>query len=96
MTIIIERATAGRRAGRSCRRPAPRLRRARRCRRYVKKGELRVGDAPIGRGSKRFSGRMGGRALTPGRYRARLSATDAAGNRSRERSLAFRIVTGSR
>ena len=32
------------------------------------------------------------RALKPGRYRARIVATDALGARSRQRKLAFRIV----
>jgi hypothetical protein len=33
-----------------------------------------------------------GKALKPGRYRARLVATDAQGARSKERRLALRIV----
>jgi hypothetical protein len=42
----------------------------------------------------RFTGRVGGRVLRPGRYRAVLTATDAAGNRSAPRRLRFRIVRG--
>jgi hypothetical protein len=45
-------------------------------------------------GSLRFSGRLHGRALRPGRYRARVVATDPAGNRSAPRRVAFRIVSG--
>jgi CSLREA domain-containing protein len=41
---------------------------------------------------KRFSGRIGRRALKPGRYRATLVATDAAGNRSNRKRLPFRVV----
>jgi hypothetical protein len=40
----------------------------------------------------RFSGRIGRRALRPGRYRLAVRAVDAAGNRSAARSAAFRIV----
>jgi len=40
----------------------------------------------------RFSGRIGTRALRRGRYKLRLVATDAAGNRSAPRTVAFRIV----
>ena len=40
----------------------------------------------------RFSGRIGKRALRPGRYRVRITAIDAAGNRSAPRSARFRIA----
>lgn len=45
-------------------------------------------------GSRRvdFSGRLGKRALCPGRYRAVVTARDAAGNRSRAYRVAFKIV----
>ena len=39
-----------------------------------------------------FSGRIGRRALSPGRYRATISATDDAGNRSARKRTSFRIV----
>jgi uncharacterized delta-60 repeat protein len=39
-----------------------------------------------------FSGRVGRHALRPGRYRATLTATDASGNHSKARAVAFRIV----
>jgi hypothetical protein len=42
----------------------------------------------------RFSGRIGRRALAPGRYRAVVTATDATGNRSAPRRLSFRVVKG--
>jgi hypothetical protein len=38
--------------------------------------------------------RIGKRTLRPGRYRAVLTATDAAGNRSARRAIRFRIVRG--
>ena len=41
---------------------------------------------------RRFSGRLGGRRLKPGRYKFRLKAIDAAGNAARPVTLAFRIV----
>jgi hypothetical protein len=40
----------------------------------------------------RFSGRIGRRALLPGRYRAVVTATDAAGNKSLPRRVRFRII----
>jgi hypothetical protein len=40
----------------------------------------------------RFTGRIGRRALRPGRYRVVVTATDAAGNRSAPKAARFRIV----
>jgi hypothetical protein len=45
-----------------------------------------------GANTKKFSGRIGKRALKRGRYRATLIATDAAGNRSKAKRLTFRVV----
>jgi len=42
----------------------------------------------------RFSGRLGKRTLRPGRYRAVITATDAAGNCSTPRRTSFRIMRG--
>jgi hypothetical protein len=39
-----------------------------------------------------FSGRIGTKKLSPGRYRAVLRATDVAGNASKTKTLTFRIV----
>jgi hypothetical protein len=39
-----------------------------------------------------YSGRVGRTKLRPGTYRATLTATDAAGNRSRARTVSFRVV----
>ena len=47
-----------------------------------------------GANSIRFSGRVGSKALKPGRYRAVITATDAAGNRSAPKSVRFRVVAG--
>jgi hypothetical protein len=49
-------------------------------------------QSKAGANSKRFSGRIGKRALKPGRYRATLVATDAAGNRSKAKRLTFKVV----
>jgi CSLREA domain-containing protein len=45
-----------------------------------------------GANTKKFSGRIGKRALKPGRYRATLVATDAAKNRSKPKRLLFKVV----
>ncbi len=59
--------------------------------RYRRVGRLtRSGRAGVNR--TRFSGRLGKRALRPGRYRVRITAIDAAGNRSARRIARFRIT----
>ncbi len=72
-----------------------RLRRAlarRACVIHARSGQLsRAGRGP-GAVSTPFTGRIGRRALRLGRYRATVTATDAAGNRSRPRRVTFRIV----
>lgn len=92
--VRVLRALAGRRAAGGACVPPTRANRARaRCARYVQTG--RVGAVPgtvNGFVSRRFTGRVGGRALAPGAYRVELRATDAAGNRSAPRSTGFRIV----
>lgn len=64
----------------------------RRCYRWV-----RVGTRPFtgkaGANSVRFDGRVGERWLTPGSYRARLAATDAAKNRSKPHRLTFTVLS---
>jgi hypothetical protein len=49
-------------------------------------------SAKRGRNTIAFSGRIGAKALKPGRYRAVITATDAAGNRSAAKNLSFRIA----
>jgi hypothetical protein len=61
------------------------------CTRYGSVGELRRSGTQ-GANSIRFTGRIATRALGPGRYRAVISATDTAGNRSPLSSTAFRVA----
>jgi len=81
-----------RRSGRArCARPTPRLRHKHGCVRRRRAGVLRRG-LPAGEAEIPFSGRIGRRALRPGRYRLRISAVDRAGNRSRTAVLPFVVV----
>lgn len=59
--------------------------------RFHKVGSLRRHEA-AGRGSIRFSGKLGRKALRPGRYRALVTAVDAAGHRSSPQRVTFTIV----
>lgn len=57
-----------------------------------KVGVLRRAGLRAGAHTVPFSGRIRGRRLRPGRYLAVLTATDAAGNRSRKRSVRFTVT----
>jgi CSLREA domain-containing protein len=89
--FTLERRTTGRRVGKRCRKRTRKNAGKRHCTRYVRAGRF-AQVAAVGKNSKRFSGRIGKRALKPARYRARLVATDAARNSSKPRLLAFRVV----
>jgi len=73
-----------------CVRPSRRLTRGRRCRLFVPDGTL-VRSAPSGAIRIPFSGRVGRRALRPGRYRAGLTAA-IGGQSAKPTVLTFRVV----
>ena len=82
----VQRRLPGRRVRGRCVKPRPRNRRARRCTRWVaRKGSFNV-TGVAGENRFRFTGRLRGRKLPPGRYR--LVGT-AAGSR---KTASFRIV----
>jgi hypothetical protein len=89
--IAIDRLRPGRRVGSKCRRPTRRLAKKRRCTRIVATGSL-TRNSRAGANSTPFSGRIGKKALRPGRYRATVTATDGAGNRSKARRVSFNVV----
>ena len=93
--ISIFRLTRGRRVGRRCRKATRRRRHRPRCTRSVKKGTLSA-PGKAGKNSKFFSGRLRGKALRRGKYKATFSAKDSAGNKARSRTLRFRIVSARR
>lgn len=65
--------------------------RKRRCKAWKKIGSIRKA-VTAGRNTIVFSGRLAGRKLGPGRYRALLKITDAAGNVSQTEIVKFRVV----
>ena len=68
-----------------------RLLRRRRCTAYKRIGSIEQRVTP-GRNTIVFNGRIAGRRLRPGRYRAVLVITDDAGNRSRVERIRFRVL----
>jgi hypothetical protein len=90
--ILIERALPGRLLGRRCVQPTRRLRRNRRCTRFLRAGTITFRNRHAGANRISFRGRVGRRALARGTYRATITANDAAGNRSTPRRAGFRII----
>jgi len=94
VALLVYRALPGRRARRRCVPGSRRLRSAPRCTRHAYRGfVVRVG-VRAGRRLIRFSGRLRGRALVPGRYRMGIYAVDAAGNSAIPRAVGFTIAAG--
>jgi hypothetical protein len=90
MKIAIQAKARGRRVGRTCRADSPRLHRKPRCSRTITIATL-TRTSHTGRNKVAFSGRIGGRALKPGRYQAIFTAVDSAGA-SPPKALGFTIV----
>lgn len=89
--FTIDRKVLGRKVRGRCVRPTGRNSGRRRCVRYRRVSSFsQQGQERANR--RRFSGRVGGRSLRAGAYRATVRAIDAAGNRSRARRLHFRVV----
>ncbi|MEA2444958.1 MAG: hypothetical protein QOJ12_2250, partial [Thermoleophilales bacterium] len=91
VTLVIERSTSGRRKGRTCVKPTKKLRKAKKCTRWLAAGTL-TRQSAAATTKLAFSGRIGKKALKPGSYRAVVTAVDPAGNVSAKRTLAFRVV----
>jgi uncharacterized repeat protein (TIGR01451 family) len=87
----IDRKMTGRRVGKACRKPTRRNRHARTCTRYVSQGAF-AQNSIVGPNVRKWSGKLGAKSLTRGRYRATVVATDAAGKVAVGRQLNFRIV----
>jgi virginiamycin B lyase len=89
VSVKIERKARGRRVRGRCRAKAST---GRRCTLWKSAGRSLTRQGLQGPNSIAFSGRLGRRALKVGSYRALITATDAARNRSRTVKLGFAIV----
>jgi hypothetical protein len=93
--IGIARRRPGRVSRGRCVKPTRRLAHRRRCTRHIAVGTLRYRRLKAGEQRQAFVGRVRGKVLSPGRYRAAIVAVDRADRRSRRKTAAFRIVRGS-
>jgi hypothetical protein len=89
--VTLTRRAAGRKVGGRCRRRTRANRGRPRCTLYRRVGNFTQQGA-AGSNTRRFGGRLRGRKLNPGAFRAGFVATDAAGNRSRRKRVSFTIV----
>ena len=95
VTFLVERQLAGRLVKGKCKAQTRANRDAKRCKRYKRAGAFRAAGV-AGANRKPFSGRIGKKSLTPGPYRVTLSATDAAGNRSKPQTLSLQVARPSK
>ena len=93
--FTVQRAKAGRKKGRRCVAPNRRNQQSPRCTRYrrVKGSFSHAGEAGLNR--FRFTGRLRGKKLPPGRYRLVVVVADAAGQKSTPARAKFRVVRRS-
>jgi hypothetical protein len=92
-TVSVARRLPGRRAGNGrCARLTARLRRRPACTRLVRVGAITRKGSRTGRVALVFSGRIGGRALVPGRYRATIVVRDSRRRRSAPRHASFTVI----
>ena len=80
LTFTLEKARPGRRVRGRCRRPTRRNRKRPRCARYVALPGSFTDTGEAGANSLTLPRRLGGRRLTPGRYRMLITARDQFGN----------------
>ena len=90
--FTVERAQPGRRVRGRCVKPTRRNRKRPKCTRYVRQRGSFTVAAGAGETRFRFTGRLRGRKLRPGRYRLVAVATDDTGKRSAPKRARFTIV----
>jgi virginiamycin B lyase len=91
VTYRFQRLAPGRRRGSRCVSPTAAARRAKPCTRVLAVGSI-VTSAVAGQVTFRFSGRLKGRTLAPGRYRVTPIAQEPAGNRATGRPRALVVL----
>jgi len=93
VSIKIERKLPGRLVGGKCKRKTPANASRKQCARFRKLGSRPV-NGKAGANKLAFNGKLGGRPLEPGGYRATAIATDPAGGRSAPKRVGFKILGG--
>jgi hypothetical protein len=85
VTFTAEQLVGGKRKGKACVRPTKALRKAKNCTRIVAVRGSFTRNGVAGQNSFKFTGRLGGKALTPGNYN--LIATPAAAGATKGKAV---------
>jgi hypothetical protein len=88
--VAVARSSVGRRVGGKCRAPSKANRKRPKCKRFVKVGSLALAGKS-GPNSFKFKGRVAGRRLAAGKYRATATATDGAAQVSKAVTASFKV-----
>ena len=88
--LAVARARPGRRAGGRCRAPARSNRKKPKCTRFVRVGAITLAGKS-GANSLKFNGKVAGRRLAAGKYRATGTAIDSAAQSSAAVSASFKV-----
>jgi FG-GAP-like repeat/FG-GAP repeat len=90
LQLALRQMLPGKRKGKRCVKPSRKLKKAKKCTRLQTAGALRrTGTA--GANAVPFSGRVGRKALKPGRYQVEVAGSDDAGNKSAAVTTTFRV-----
>jgi hypothetical protein len=91
VVFLVEKIGKGRKSGKRCVKQTKGNRKKAKCTRYTKVGAF-AQSGRAGSNSKAFSGRIGSKKLSPGKYRVTLTATDPARNKSKVSSVTLTVV----
>jgi virginiamycin B lyase len=89
--FTVQRETAGRKKGKKCVKQTPRNRKAKKCKLYKSVRGSFTNSGKAGSNSFKFTGRVGGKSLKPGRYQLVAIAT-AGSSKSTLKRASFKIV----
>jgi hypothetical protein len=96
VTIGLARKLAGRRSHGRCLKSTAKLRKRPACTRYVSAGKITLENQKAGEHTVSFSGRIGGKALPAGTYRATIVAVDKRHHRSKRKHTTFSVRRASK
>jgi len=91
VTVWIDRKLKGRKSGKKCVKATRKNRKKKACTRFVRRGKLIRKDLDAGKRKIAFSGRIGRKALKPGKYRMTLQAASGP-DRSNKPARPFKVV----
>lgn len=89
--IVITRATKGRKSGKTCKPQTKKNRKAKRCT-YDKVLRTLTAPVPAGRATITFDGKVAGKALAVGTYKAQITVTGTSGLTSKPTVITFKIT----